>query len=154
MAYTYSKIDWVATDTFEVTDWVRIRDNYYAIWSELQALLHESPLIAANITSFTTTLQKPYYDDVNTLETALQYMYTHETIPFVEWRPRKTWTYRTSATYPSVGNPSYDDWNRWEIFIKRMWETIQYWNNYPYQVVSGMSYSGTNRRVQVLSRGR
>lgn len=154
MAYTYSKTDWVADDIFELEDWIRIRNNYNYVWSVLQSMLHESPELEPAVTQFTSNLDKPYYDDVNTLESHLQYMYTHESIPFPEWSPSKTWTYRTSATYPEVGNPTFEDWNRWETFIERMYETVEYWGARAVQNVSGTSYSGKNRRVQTLSRGR
>ncbi len=154
MAYTYSKTNWVDTDTFEVADWRRIRDNYYAIYEGLVRLSVLRGTTLPDIVDVSSSLSMPYFSDVNDLESALQYMYTEADMPIVEWRARVTWTYRTSASYAQVGNPSFEDFNRWETFILGMYNILDYLDTYENNIICGTSFSGNDLGLQHFTRGR
>lgn len=152
MAWHTPKVDWVATDHFNIEDWERVRDNLIFINDWFKAHNWPSSVLQSMATSRGINAL-PSVQLVNRLEANLTLIHSTTGIPITEWRDSKTWRARLDALYNA--NPTYDDWNRWETLAKRLKESIDYVSTYLYQRISGTFYAGNNNnRIQHFSRGR
>lgn len=151
MAWSTPKVDWVATDHFNIEDWERVRDNLIFINDWFKAHNWPSSVLQSMATSRGINAL-PSVQLVNRLEANLTLIHSTTGIPITEWRDSKTWRARLDALYSD--NPTYDDWNRWETLAKRLRESIDYVATYLYQRISGTFYAGNNIRIQHFSRGR
>ena len=73
-------------------------------------------------------------------------------VSFTEDVAQKTWYERLDMLYQS--NPTYADWNRWEIILQNIYESIQYIDTYIFAPVGGTCYCGSARTELRFSRGR
>lgn len=137
------KMDWLASEYFLLSDWQRIVNNAEYLYSFLDATFEWLPC------DITSTSELPYYDIVNNLEQnlwQLSQVPSFVAIPFeaTEWQPR------TGAQY--THNPSYEDYNRWEVFE---WN-VYYWNtrfaSQLNNLRSGNFTAGTDRLRQYFAR--
>ena len=151
MAFTTTKTDWSPSDFYNIEDWERLRDNLISINSWFRS--HNWPKV--NLTSMAASRginSLPSVQLINRLEANIKNMYETTGIPITEFRDSKTWYSRLDSLYSE--NPTYDDWNRWEMFAKRLKESIDYVDTYLYRRTCGTFYSGNNYRLQLFSRGR
>ena len=149
--WTPPKVDWKATDYYNIEDWKRVRSNLEHIWSWI--LLNRvptQPLLETDTNRGRNEL--PYVHLVNNMEQNLAYLRNVFGVTFTENVAQKTWYSRLDALY--TNNPNYTDWNRWEIILKRVYESIQYIDAYVFNPISGACFSGSERTLIRFSRGR
>lgn len=149
--WTQSKVNWRATDYFNIEDWQRIRSNLEHLrgWM-LSAGLEPKPLLETDTGRGYEEL--PYVHLVNNMETNLANLQETFGVSFTEDVAQKTWYERLDMMYRS--NPSYADWNRWETILLRVYESIQYIDTYIFSPIGGTCYSGSERTLIRFSRGR
>lgn len=145
------KVDWKPTDYYNIEDWQRVRANleYICMWIQ-NTWSVEMPLLTTNTGRGYEEL--PYVYLVNNMEENLKNLYTIFGVDFTEDVARRTWYARLDSLYTS--NPTYKDWNRWEILLARIYESIQYIDTYIFTPVSGTCKSGSERTLIRFSRGR
>lgn len=151
MAYATPKTDWKATDFFNTTDFIRIRDNLQFCNEWFKS--HTWPFVALTDTQLTrgqNSLPTPQL--INALESNLQRLHDAIGINFATWQDSKTWYERLDALY--TANPDYTDWNRWEELAKCLKATIDYVEIYLNNRISGTFTLGNSYSVQKFSRGR
>ena len=145
------KVNWKSTDYYNIEDWQRVRSNLEHIHSWIQSAgFCSKDLLATDAGQNYEAL--PYVYLVNNMESNLANLREAFGVDFTEDVAQKTWYERLSIMYSS--NPTYKDWNRWETILKRIYESIQYIDNYVYTPVSGTCYSGADRVLLRFSRGR
>ena len=145
------KINWKPTDYYNIEDWKRVRSNLEHVWSWM--ILNRLPnqfLLETDTGRGRDEL--PYVHLVNNMEKNLAYLQNVFGVTFTENVAQKTWYSRLDALY--TVNPDYTDWNRWEIILKRVYESIQYIDTYIFAPISGTCYSGADRTLIRFSRGR
>lgn len=145
------KVNWKATDYFNLEDWRRIRSNLEHIWSWIE----DNRVVTQALLETDTGKGRdelPYVYLVNNMESNLSYLQNVFGVNFTENVARKTWYARLSSLYTS--NPDYNDWIRWEMILKRVYESIQYIDTYIFTPISGTCYSGSERTRIRFSRGR
>lgn len=149
--WTTPKVDWKSTDFYNIEDWRRVRSN----------LEHLRSILIERGTEVTTLLptdtgkgytELPYVHLVNNMETNLAELREAFGTDFTEDVSRKTWYARLDHMY--ISNPTYKDWNRWEIILLRINESIQYIDTYVFTPISGTCRSGSERTLLRFSRGR
>lgn len=151
MAYVTPKVTWKSSDSFETTDWNRIRNNLLWIYDWMVARkMAPTPLQSTTLPNAGNSL--PYVDLINKMEANLQAVNDSFGIDYTAWDGRKTWYARLDALWTE--NPTNEDWNRWELLAKLIRESIDYIENYLYQRVSATFCAGEFRTVQHFSRGR
>lgn len=145
------KTNWKTTDFYNIEDWRRVRSNLEHLCSVLPSLgMNVPPLLETDTGRGYNEL--PYVHLVNNMEENLANLMEFFGIDFTADVARKTWYDRVHEMYTS--NPSYQDWNRWELILKRVYESIQYVETYIYPPVSGTCYNGSERTLIRFSRGR
>lgn len=145
------KIDWKSADFYNIEDWQRIRSNLEHIrtwfhdngWAELTLLETETGRGYAEL---------PYVHLANNMETNLATLRQIFGVDFTEDVAQRTWYDRLDSMYTS--NPTCNDWNRWELVLLRVYESIQYIEAYVFAAISGACRSGSDRTVIRFSRGR
>lgn len=145
------KVDWKSIDYYNIEDWQRVRSNL----EHLRDWMIDAGV--GSLTLLTTDTGRdhdelPYVYLVNNMEENLAQLLNIFGVNFTENFTRKTWYARLDALYSS--NPDYQDWNRWEDILKRVYESIQYIDTYVFAPISGTSYSGSERTLLRFSRGR
>lgn len=152
MLWVTPKTNWKEQDYFYLSDWLRITSN-----TEYITYLFGGNISALLDTTLVTTDDLPFYDLVNNLEENLQYVYTLYT-QYTQYFPgsithdKITWFPVTSSSY--TRNPSYIDFNRWEIILLNLYDWWQDYTDVNANLISGNFYAGSNRTLQLLSRGR
>lgn len=152
MAWQTPKIDWKSSDFYNIEDWHRVRNNLEHIWTWITNK-HRAPTKMLRKTDNGRMLNEiPYVDLVNNMEFNLGYLQEIFGTVFLEDTHQTTWYARLDAMYNS--NPTYQDWTRWEVILKRVQESIDYIDTYAFAAVSGAFYSGNGRTLMRFSRGR
>ena len=149
--WTTPKVDWKSSDFYNIEDWRRVRSNL----EHLRSVLIErgTPVTALLPTETDKGYNElPYVHLVNNMEENLEVLREAFGTDFTEDVSRKTWYARVDVLYSS--NPTYNDWNRWELILLRIYESIQYIDTYLYSPISGTCYSGSDRTLIRFSRGR
>mgnify|MGYP003291541673 CR=1 FL=1 len=145
------KVDWKSYDYFNSEDWQRIRNNLEHVHSwMLSAGLVTEPLLDTDTGRGYAEL--PYVHLVNNMEENLAKLQETFGVSFTEDVAQKTWYERLDIMYRS--NPTYQDWNRWETILLRVYESIQYIDTYVFTPISGTCRSGSERTLLRFSRGR
>lgn len=152
MAWQTPKTDWQITDYYNIEDWHRVRNNLEFIWNYLVSKMGYVPPTLLETDTGRERNELPYVRLVNNMEENLRVLQDTFGVDFTEDTDSKTWYARLDALYQA--NPTYADWNRWEMLLKRVYESIVYINTYAYAVVSGTCHCGSARNVLHFSRGR
>lgn len=156
--WTTPKTNWKGTDRFELSDWTRVWNNFVHLyglgrykWSPKDA---DSALVEADYFMLCNIM-----DD---MERNLGNLYWHKqynesgqvttsplpVAPFSGF----SWLPRLDPDY--LRNPTFHDLNRWETFMLDLKGWLDLVVGQSNRVVSGTFYSGNNRLLQMLSRGR
>lgn len=145
------KVDWRSIDYYNIEDWQRVRSNLVYLRSLLHdRVAHMPPLLETDTDRGYDEL--PYVHLINNMEQNLADLQEVFGIDFTEDVPQKTWYSRLDDLYSS--NPTYQDWNRWELILLRIYESIQYVDTYVFTPISGTCYSGSERTLVRFSRRR
>lgn len=152
MSWQTPKIDWRITDYYNIEDWHRVRGNLEYIWQWISNKHRAPKRMLLKTDNGRLCNEIPYVDLVNNMEFNLAYLQEVFGTPFVEDVAQKTWHARLDAMYSA--NPTYRDWIRWEVILKRVQESIDYIDTYLYSIISGTCYSGSDRTLIRFSRGR
>lgn len=151
MSWITPKLDWVATDFYNVYDLSRAVSNISYANSLLQShSISPATLLPVVLSRGVETLAT--YSLINALEENITRLYAAFGVALPDWTPSVTWYARTSGSY--TRNPSYADWVRWESLSSRIKQLYDFVDTYTYQLICGTAYVGTNRTLQLLSRGR
>lgn len=145
------KVNWKSTDYYNIEDWQRVRNNLEHLRTWLQNLGVSGPALLETDTGKGYN-ELPYVHLVNNMEENLANLRELFGVDFTEEVAQKIWYERLDAMYKS--NPTYQDWNRWEIILLRVYESIQYIETYIFTPISGTSRSGSERTLIRFSRGR
>lgn len=149
--WTQPKVNWKSIDYYNIEDWQRVRSNLEHLYSwMMNAGLGPKPLLITDTGRGYAEL--PYVHLVNNMEQNLANLQETFGVSFIEDVAQKTWYERLDIMYSS--NPSYSDWNRWEIILMRVYESIQYIDTYIFSQISGTCHSGSERTLIRFSRGR
>jgi hypothetical protein len=149
--WTAPKVNWKQTDFYNIEDWQRVRSNLEHVLSwMLNAGFSPKPLLDTDTGRGYAEL--PYVHLVNNMEVNLASLQETFGVSFTEDVAQKTWYGRLDMLYSS--NPTYRDWNRWEIILQRVYESIQYIDTYVFTPISGTCCSGSERTLIRFSRGR
>lgn len=149
--WTTPKVDWKSTDYYNIEDWQRVRNNLEHLCTWLRE--HSVPIPTLLITDTGRGNDElPYVHLINNMEKNLAELRKVFGTDFTEDVSQKTWYARLDALYKS--NPTYQDWNRWERILLRIYESIQYIDTYVFTPISGTCYSGSERTLIRFSRGR
>ena len=137
MAWSTPKVDWVATDYFNIEDWERVRGNIEA----LQVYLSQLQFGRFELQSLATPRginELPTVTLVNRLESGLRAAYHLVQGAVPDWQSGPVWYARLDSQYNR--NPTFKDWNRWERSI----EQVRLWapQNVAAQPRSGEFYAG------------
>lgn len=149
--WTQPKVDWKSTDYYNIEDWRRVRTNLEYLHSWLLDLKAAVPPLLETDTGREYD-ELPYVHLVNNMEENLANLQETFGVDFTEDVARKTWYDRLDIMYKS--NPTYQDWNRWEIILQLVYESMQYIDTYIFSAISGTGYCGSSRTVLRFSRGR
>ena len=149
--WTTPKVDWKPYDYFNIEDWQRIRSNLEHLrdWI-LNAGMGNISLLETDTGRGYEEL--PYVHLVNNMETNLANLQEAFGVDFTEDVSQKVWVDRISMLYRN--NPTYQDWNRWETILLRIYESIQYIDIYVFTPISGTCRCGSERTLIRFSRGR
>lgn len=129
----YSKTDWTASDFYNVADWERLSSNIETVVSRLSNLgISVKGIYSLELPRGVYSL--PYVSLINKLEKNLQKIYLTLGVPGVF----KTWYAVNDVRYG--GNPSFEDWNRWEKLILEAYNTVTSMSRVEY--ISNEFYSG------------
>ena len=145
------KVTWKPTDFYNIEDWQHVRNNLEYLYSWLQDQKASMPPLLETDTGQGYN-ELPYVHLVNNMEENLASLRETFGVDFTEDVAKRTWYGRLDIMYKS--NPTYQDWNRWEIILQRVYESILYINTYIFVPVSGTCYSGSDRTILRFSRGR
>lgn len=150
---SYYKIDWTSSDYMNASDYQNISYNLEDIWNELKF----SYYIPGNsnpkdMHAVNSVLNIPYVHFINNLEQNLQMILDTMNIEYVEQFFTKTWYARLDENYKE--NPTFADWNRWELILIAAMLSINYTYEYAYGTPSGTFYAGGFRTLKHFSRGR
>ena len=149
--WTEPKVNWKPTDYYNIEDWKRVRSNLEHIWSWI--IINRLPSYTLLETDTGRERNElPYVHLVNNMEQNLAQLRSAFGVDFTENVAQKTWYSRLDALYTI--NPNFTDWNRWEMILKRVYESIQYIDTYIFASISGTCYSGSDRTLIRFSRGR
>lgn len=146
MSWVDPKTNWVSTEYYNLENWRIVQENLRLLAQWLTTHGYRPTTLQDTTVQNTLTLPTPQL--LNKIESNLTVLYNAYGINFHEWQPSKTWYSRLSPSY--LGNPSYSDFNRWEELPKRVKETLDFLDNYLYNIVSGSSgaVAGPNRSRQ------
>ena len=145
------KVNWKPTDYYNIEDWQRVRTNLEYLRTRLQDLgVSGQPLLETDTGRGYDEL--PYVYLVNNMEENLANLRELLGTDFTEDVAQKTWYARLDDMYES--NLTYQDWNRWETILLRVYESIEYIETYIFSPISGTCYSGSERTLIRFSRGR
>lgn len=145
------KVNWKPTDYYNIEDWQRVRTNLEYLRTRLHDLgVSGQPLLETDTGRGYDEL--PYVYLVNNMEENLANLRELFGTDFTEDVAQKTWYARLDDMYES--NPTYQDWNRWETILLRVYESIEYIETYIFSPISGTCYSGSERTLIRFSRGR
>ena len=145
------KVDWKPYDYFNIEDWQRIRNNLEHVCSWiLNAWQTQVPLLDTDTGRGYEEL--PYVHLVNNMEENLAELQATFDVSFTEDVARKTWYERLDIMYRS--NPTYQDWNRWETILLRVYESIQYIDTYVFTPICGACRCGSERTLLRFSKRR
>ena len=149
--WTTPKTNWKAVDYYNIEDWQRVRSNleHLRTWLQEHGVSGQALLQTDTGRGYN---EMPYVHLVNNMEKNLAELRRLFGTPFTEDVAQKTWYARLDSMYNS--NPTYQDWNRWERILLRVYESIQYIDTYVFTPVSGTGYSGSERTLIRFSRGR
>lgn len=149
--WTQPKVNWKSIDYFNIEDWQRVRSNLEHLynWMQNAGLVPKTLLVTDTGRGYE---ELPYVYLVNNMEVNLANLQETFGVSFTENVAQKTWYARLDMMYSS--NPSYDDWNRWETVLLRVYESIQYIDTYVFTPVSGTCCCGSERTLIRFSRGR
>lgn len=145
------KVNWKSTDYYNIEDWQRVRSNL----EHLRNILIEKGTPVPDLLTTETNrgyAELPYVPLVNNMEKNLADLMESFGLDLTDDVAPKTWYARLDSMYKS--NPTYQDWNRWETVLLRVYESIQYTDNYLYTPISGTCRSGSERTLIRFSRGR
>lgn len=145
MSWTTPKTDWKSSDYFLLEDWNRIVSNAQELYNLIGATFSWRDCVLAD------TAAMPYYDIVNNLENNLADLQSTLGQPFIQFL-RTVWYPRTSTSW--THNPSAEDFIRWEEFEKTLYKWYNIMASAQNAIYAGTFYAGTNRSLQMLSRGR
>lgn len=145
MSWTTPKTDWKSSDYFLLEDWNRIVSNAQELYNLIGAIFPWRNCVLEN------TAAMPYYDIVNNLENNLADLQSTFGQSFVQFL-RTTWYPRTSTSW--THNPSAEDFIRWEEFEEMLYNGYKLLASRQNSIYAGTFYAGTNRSLQMLSRGR
>ena len=145
------KVDWKSTDYYNIEDWKRVRSNLEHLWSWITINRVSNQSLLQTDTGRNRN-ELPYVHLINNMEQNLSYLQSVFGVNFTENVAQRTWYSRLDALYTS--NPDFNDWNRWEMILKRVYESIQYIDTYVFSSISGTCYSGSERTLIRFSRGR
>lgn len=149
--WSQPKVDWQPTNYFNIEDWQRIRSNLEHLRSWLlNAGFISDPLLDTDTGRGYAEL--PYVYLVNNMEQNLASLQETFGTSFTEDVAQKTWYDRLDEMYS--GNPTCNDWSRWETILLRVYESIQYIDTYIFSQISGTCYCGSERTLLRFSRGR
>lgn len=145
------KVNWKQTDFYNIEDWQRVRSNlaYLRDWIQRAGLGNLNLLITDTGRGYE---ELPYVHLVNNMEANLASLREIFGVDFTEDVAQRTWYVRLDIMYKS--NPTYRDWNRWELILKRVYESIQYIDAYVFAPISDTCYCGSDRTLIRFSRGR
>lgn len=149
--WTTPKVNWKSSDFYNIEDWKRVRSNL----EHLRVLLEERKVSGLSLLPTDTGRNRnelPYVHLVNNMEQNLAELRRVFGTSFTEDVSQKTWYARLDSLYKS--NPTYQDWNRWELILLRVYESIEYIDTYVFTPVSGACSSGSERTLTRFSRGR
>lgn len=149
--WTTPKVDWKATDYYNIEDWQRVRNNLEYLRDWLQNLKTSGPPLLETDTGRGYN-ELPYVHLVNNMEENLAELQEILGVSLTEDVARKTWYDRLDIMY--AGNPTYQDWNRWENILLLVYMSIQYIDTYVFTPISGTGYCGSDRTLIRFSRGR
>ena len=149
--WTTPKVDWKSTDFYNIEDWRRVRSNLEHLRDVLQDMGTPIPPLLETDTGRNYE-ELPYVHLINNMESNLATLKEIFGADFTEDVSRRTWYERLNALYTS--NPSYRDWNRWELLLLRISESIQYIETYIFSPISGTCRCGSERTLLRFSRGR
>ena len=149
--WTTPKTDWKSTDYYNIEDWQRVRSNLEHL---RDALIEMGTPVSTLRTTDTgrSYAELPHVFLVNNMEKNLSMLREAFGTDFTEDVAQKTWYERLESMYSS--NPTYQDWNRWEIILKRIYESIQYIDTYVFTPICGTCRSNSERTLLRFSRGR
>lgn len=145
------KVNWRIIDFYNIEDWQRVRSNL----EHLRIVLLEKGVPIPDLLDTYSNKgyeELPYVHLVNNMEQNLANLREFFGTTFTENLSQKTWYERLNSLYKE--NPSYQDWNRWELILLRIYESIQYIDNYLYTPISNTCRSGSERTLIRFSRGR
>ncbi|MGN1230061.1 MAG: hypothetical protein ACI4T5_10480 [Prevotella sp.] len=145
MAWIDPKQDWLTTDYFQLDDWNRIVANAQHLYDLLGATFSWQDCYLED------TAALPYYDIVNNLETNLLNLCQASGFSFIEFEAT-TWQARTSEAW--THNPTATDFIRWESLEYQLYLWYNVTAKPQNTIRAGTFYAGTNRTIQMLSRGR
>ncbi len=149
--WTAPKVNWKSIDYYNIDDWQRVRNNL----EHLRNILLKKGVPVSNLLVTDTgkgATELPYVHLVNNMETNLAKLREAFGTDFTEDVSQRTWYERLDVLYTS--NPSYRDWNRWELILQRVYESIQYIDTYVYTPVSGTCRCGSERTLLIFPRKR
>lgn len=146
MAWQAPKTHWLPTHYFTVSDWARIRDNFYHLYDLTGA---EISFLPQPMDLPEELLELPTPTLINGLESNLADLYEWFNFEFIEYTS-ETWYERSSAQY--TRNPSYVDFNRWETLLHDLHTWLGVVMNPRNTLVSGTFTAGTDRARQELAR--
>ena len=145
------KVNWNSRDYYNIADWQRVRKKLEHL---RDVLLERGTSVPELLITDTGKGEEeiPYVPLVNNMEKNLAELREAFGTDFTEDVSQRTWYERLDALYTS--NPTYQDWNRWEMILLRVYESIQYIDAYIFASISGTCYSGSERTLLRFSRGR
>lgn len=145
------KLDWKSTDYYNIEDWQRVRSNLEHLYNWLQELRSAEPILRQTDGGRGID-ELPYVQFVNNLEKNLEGLQKAllSTVP-EDFEP-KIWYERLDIQYR--GNPTSEDWNRWETILQHVYNMIQYIDTYVFLPISGTCRCGSERTLIRFSRGR
>lgn len=149
--WTTPKVDWTALDYYNIEDWQRVRSNLEHVYTWLQNLKDSGPPLLETDTGRGED-ELPYVHLVNNMEQNLANLQETLGVNFTEDVAQKTWYERLDIMYNS--NPTYADWNRWEVILQLVYEVLEYIDTYLFSTVAGTCKCGSARTVLKFSRGR
>lgn len=145
------KTDWYSIDYYNIDDWRRVRTNLEYLHNKLEERKISMPSLQVTDTGKGYD-EMPYVYLVNNMEQNLAMLQKVFGVNFTGDVAQKTWYDRLDALYK--GNPTYQDWNRWEYILSCVYAALQYIETYIFTPISGTCNCGSERTLIRFSRGR
>ena len=145
------RTEWMSINYYNIEDWQRVRSNL----EHLRDVLLEKGFIVPSLLITDTGRgydELPHVYLVNNMEQNLDELRKAFGVDFTEDVAPKTWYERLDSMY--VSNPTYQDWSRWELLLLRVYESIQFIDNYMFTPICGACHCGSERTLIRFSKGR